>query len=65
MYENNTAAVKVGSEVSNWFRIKLGVKQDCVPSLFIWIILIDFVLMNTRKAIGDLQSNGEEKRSWR
>ena len=28
MYENNTAAVKVGNEVSNWFRIISGVKQD-------------------------------------
>ena len=27
MYENNTAAVKVGNEVSNWFCIKSGVKQ--------------------------------------
>ena len=27
MYENNTAAVKVGNEVSIWFRIKSGVKQ--------------------------------------
>ena len=30
MYENNTAAVKVGNEVSNWFCIKSGVKQGCV-----------------------------------
>ena len=41
MYENNTAAVKVGNEVSSWFCIKSGVKQDCVLSPFIWIILID------------------------
>jgi len=27
MYENNTAAVKVGNEVSSWFGIKSGVKQ--------------------------------------
>ena len=38
-YENNTAAVKVGNEVSSWFCIKLGVKQGWVLSLFIWIIL--------------------------
>ena len=53
MYENNTAAVKVGNEVSNWFCIKSGVKQGCVLSPFIWIILMDFVLRSTEKAIGD------------
>ena len=53
MYENNTAVVKVGNEVSNWFCIKSGVKQGCVLSPFIWIILMDFVLRSTGKAIGD------------
>ena len=53
MYENNTAAVKVGNEVSNWFCIKSGVKQGCVLSPFIWIILMDFVSRSTGKAIGD------------
>ena len=53
MYENNTAAVKIGNEVSNWFCIKSGVKQGCVLSPFIWIILMDFILRSTGKAIGD------------
>ena len=53
MYENNNAAVNVGNEVSNWFCIKSGVKQGCVLSLFIWIILMEFVLKSTGKAIGD------------
>ena len=52
-YENNTAAVKVGNEVSSWFCIKSGFKQGCVLSPFIWIILMDFVLRSTGKAIGD------------
>ena len=51
MYENNTAAVKVGNEVSSWFCIKSGVKQGCVLSPFIWIILMDFVLRSTGKAM--------------
>jgi hypothetical protein len=53
MYENNTAAVKVGNEVSSWFCIKSGVKQGCVLSSFIWIILMDFVLRSTGKVMGD------------
>ena len=43
MHENNTAAVKVGNEISNWFCIESGVKQGCVLSSFMWIILMDFV----------------------
>ena len=53
MYEINTAAVKVGNEVSSWFPIKSGVKQDCVLSPFMWIILMDFVFRSQGKAMGD------------
>ena len=53
MYENNTAAVKVGNEVSSWFRIRSGVKQGCVLSPFIWIILMDLVLRSTGKTMGE------------
>ena len=53
MYENNTAVVKVGNEISNWFCIESGAKQVFVLSPFIWIILMDFVLRSTGKAIGD------------
>ena len=51
VYKNNNAAVEVGNEVSNWFCIKSGVKQGCVLSPFIWIILMD--LRSTGTTIGD------------
>ena len=53
MYENNTATVKVGNEVSICFCIKSGVEQGCVLSPFIWIILMDFDLRSTGKAMED------------
>ncbi|XP_065582694.1 uncharacterized protein LOC136041845 [Artemia franciscana] len=53
MYESNTAAVKVGIEVSGWFCIKSGVKQGCVLSPIICIILMDFILMRSGKAMGE------------
>ena len=53
MCENNTTAVKVANKVSNWFCIKSGVKQGCVLSPFIWIILMDFILRSPGKPIGD------------
>ena len=52
-YENNTAAIKVGKEVSSWFRIKSGVKQHYVLSPYIRNILMDFVLRSRGKAMGD------------
>ena len=51
MCENNTAVVKVGNVVTSWLHIKLGVKQGSLLSLFIWVILIDFVLRAIAKAI--------------
>ena len=51
MYKNNTAVVKVGNKVSSSFYIKSGVKQGCFLSPFVWIILMDFVLRSTGKAM--------------
>ena len=53
MYENNTADVKVGNEVSTWFRIISGVKLCCLLSPFIGTILMDFFLRSTGKVLGD------------
>ena len=64
MYEDNTATVKDRNEVSSWFFIKSGVKQGCVMSPFIWIILLDFVLKSTGKAMGDCRIKWEEIISW-
>ena len=53
MYDYNAAAVKVENEVSSCFYIKPGVKQVCVLSPFMWVTLMGFVVMSTRKAMGD------------
>ena len=43
----------VGNEVSSLFCVKSRVKQGCVLSPLLWIILTDFVLKSTGKAIRD------------
>ena len=63
MYANNTAAVKVGNKVSNWYCIKSGVNYGCVLSPFIWIILKDFVVRSTGKAIRDHGIKRDERGS--
>ena len=65
MYENNTAAVKVGNEFSSWFCIKSGVRQGLVLSPFIWIILINFTWKGAEeRQWKTMESNGDEKLSW-
>ena len=61
MYENNVAANKAGNEIRNWFCIKSEVKQGCALSPFISIILMDFVLRSTCKAIGEYKIKWGEK----
>ena len=61
MYKNNTAAVKVGNEASNWFCIKSVVKQGCGLSTFKWVILIYFVLRGTGEAMGNHRIKWGEK----
>ena len=53
IYQNSTAAVKVGNKVSTWFRVKSGNKQGCVVPSFIWIILMDLVFRSKGKAMGE------------
>jgi len=44
--------VRVGNEANCWFHNKSEMKQCCVLSPFIWIILMDFVLNSTIKTMG-------------
>jgi len=52
MQENNIVAVKVENEIRSWFCIKSGVKQACVLSRLKWIILMEFDLRSTARAMG-------------
>jgi len=58
MYGNDIAVFKVGSEDSCGFFIKSGVKQGCVISI---VILMNFVLINLVKAVGEDGINYEGK----
>jgi len=53
MYEDKITAVKQGNEVNSWFRIKSRVKEGCVLSPFIWVILMDFIIKSTAKKMGE------------
>ena len=40
-YKNSRAAVLNGEGVSEWFEIKYGVKQGCVMSGFLFLLIVD------------------------
>ena len=49
-YEDFECAVIDGSETSDWFKIKSGVKQGCVMSGFLFLLALDWIM---RKATAD------------
>ena len=50
IYEDFECAVNDGSETSDWFKIKSGVKQGCVMSGFLFLLALVWTM---RKATAD------------
>ena len=50
LYEDSECAVLDECEESEWFKIKIGVKQGDVMSGFIFLIVVDWVMRNTTAA---------------
>ena len=50
IYESFKCAVIDGSETSDWFKIKSGVKQGCVMSGFLFLLALDWIM---RKVTAD------------
>ena len=50
IYEDFECAVIDGSETSDWFKIKSGVKQGCVMSGFLFLLTLDWIM---RKVTAD------------
>ena len=50
IYEDFECTVIDGSETSDWFKIKSGVKQGCVMSGFLFLLALDWIM---RKVTAD------------
>lgn len=50
LYRHTESCVRVGSHYSDWFEVKMGVKQGCVLSPLIFSLFIDGVVEALRKA---------------
>ena len=44
MYCDNQCSVKHGGQLSEWFRVKSGVRQGCVISPMLFLVVIDWVM---------------------
>jgi len=47
LYDNSSCCVKTASGYTEFFEIVSGVRQGCILSLFLFIIVIDFVMRRT------------------
>ena len=60
LYKKQLAKVKVAGTLSEWFRVKKGVRQGCVLSPYLFNILAEMVMRETLDGFqGGLQI-GEE-----
>ncbi|GFR57752.1 LINE-1 retrotransposable element ORF2 protein [Elysia marginata] len=44
MYANNQCCMRHGGQQSDWFAVKLGVRQGCIISPILFLIAIDWVM---------------------
>ena len=57
LYVGSKACVRVGNEVSEWFPVRVGLRQGCVMSLWLFNLYTDGVAreVNTRVLSGGLK----------
>jgi len=59
LYRKQLAKVKVAGTLSEWFRLKKGVRQGCGLSLYLFNILVEMVMRETLNEFqGGLQIGG-------
>ena len=49
MYTDSMCAVLDDGEETDWFKVKTGVKQGCVMSGFLFLLVIDWVMRETTR----------------
>ena len=47
MYENTECCVQIDGDKTEWFEITAGVRQGCIWSSHLFLILIDYVLKHS------------------
>ena len=53
-YNNSEACVRVCRKKSDWFRVKVGLRQGCVMSPWLFNLFMDGVMREVRDRVGDV-----------
>ena len=54
MYERSEACVRVCREESDWFQVRVGLRQGCVMSPWLFNLFMDGVMKEVRERVGDV-----------
>ena len=68
LYEESEARVRVCRKESDWFSVKVGLRQGCVMSPWLFNIFLDGVMREVREKAGDVGACMQDARSkceWR
>lgn len=49
IYQNQSAAIKINNDTSNYFKIAKGTRQGCPLSPLLFIMVIEFLLIKIRE----------------
>jgi len=65
LYRKQLAKVNLAGTLSEWFLVKLGVRQSCVLSPYLFNILAEMVMRETLDGFqGDYKLEGEYSRTF-
>jgi len=51
LYHQSSRCVTEGGRYSNWFEVKSGLRQGCVLSGFIFVLIMDWVMWHTNDTV--------------
>ena len=54
LYERSEACVRVCREEGEWFRVRVGLRQGCVMSPWLFNVFMDGVMKEVREQVGDV-----------
>ncbi len=60
-YEKASTCVKISGEASEHFEIKVGLRQGCVMSPWLFNIYMDGVMKEMKGKVGEGEREGKEK----
>ncbi len=55
MYDNTECAIQIDGKITEWFKVKIGVRQVCVLSPTLFNVFLEFVMDEVKYLENDLR----------